>query len=149
MLNGEGIYRKLREMLWDECEKTSKLLNNLLDKKEIHFNKNSPPQSTYHVLYGKIPKYFSCLSVFGGIVILNTSYSRLNYKIKNKGTMEIFLGYYNRHVSNVYRMFNLTTQSIIISHDISWMNINYGICNSHINNDHDSPNVKEKYKKIK
>ena len=39
--------------------------------------------------------------------------------------MLIFLGYSTRHGSNVYRMFNLTLQSIIISRDISCLKVNY------------------------
>ena len=69
MLNGEGIYGQLRENLWAECAKTATLLNNILANKKIHSEKDPPPQSPYQVFYGKIPKYFSGLRVFGEIGI--------------------------------------------------------------------------------
>ena len=64
MLNGAGIYGKLRESLWEECAKTATLLNHVLSKKEIHSGKTTPPQSPFQVFYGKIPKYFPGLRVF-------------------------------------------------------------------------------------
>ena len=119
MINGEGIYCKLREKLWEECSKMATLLNNVLVKKEIHYGKTSPPQSPYQVFYGKIPNYFSGLKVFREIGVLKTTYSRLQSKLHNKGSTEIFVGYSTRHGTNVYRMFNLSTQSISISRDIT------------------------------
>ena len=119
------------------------LLNNVLSNKEIHSGKTSPPQSPYQVFYGKIPKYFSGLRVFGEIGILKTSYFRLQSKLQNKGDMAIFVGYSTRHVNNVYCMFNLTTQSISISRDITWLKVNYGKWKSRVKKVHDSPNKKE------
>ena len=45
--------------------------------------------------------------------------------ILNKCCTEIFLGYSTRHVTNVYIIFNITTKSISISHDIYCLNITY------------------------
>ena len=143
MLNGEGIYGKLREKLWEECSKTSTLLNNILDNKKIHSEKYPPPQSPYQVFYGNLPKYFFGLKVFGEIGILKTTYSRLQYKLHNKGSTVIFLGYSTRHGTNIYCMFNLSTQSIIISRDITWINVKYGKWKSHVNNSNDSSKKKE------
>ena len=145
MLNRSDIYGQLQENLWSECAKTSTLLNNVLYKKEIHYDKKSPPQSPYQVFYVKLPKYFLGLRVFVDIGILKTSYLRLQSKLLNKGTMEIFVGYSTRNVYNVYIMFNLTTQSIRISPDISWMNVNYGKWKSHVKKGHDPTFNKEKF----
>ena len=143
MLNGAGIYGQLREKLWEECEKMATLLNNISVHKKIHSEKDQQPQSPYQVFYGKLPKYFSGLKVFGEIGILKTTYSRLQSKLHNKGSTEIFIGYSTRHGTNVYRMFNLTTQSISISHDITWLNVKYGKWKSQINNAHDPSQQKE------
>ena len=91
MLNGEGIYGQLRENLWEECAKTATLLNNVLSNKKIHYGKDQPPQSPYRVFYGKLPKYFSGLIVFGEIGFLKTSYSRLQSNLNKKGSMAIFV----------------------------------------------------------
>ena len=143
MLNGEGIYSQLHENLWDEFSNTATLLNNVLSKKDINSYKNSPPHYSYQVLYGKLPKYFSGLSVVVEIGIFKTSYLRLQSKLINKVTMTIFLGYSTRNVSNIYRMFSLTTQSVSISCDISWMNLNYGKWKSRVKKGHDPPFNKE------
>ena len=148
MLNGEGIYGHIRENLWEECTKTATLLNNILYHKKINSEKYRPPQSPYQVFYGKIPKYFSGLKVFGEIGILKTSYSRLQSKLNNKGSTAIFIGYSTRHGTNVYRMFNLTTQSIIISRDITWLKVKYGKWKSRINNAHDPSQQKEQLHEI-
>ena len=115
MLNGEGIYGQLLENIWEECEKMSTLLKNILSNKKIHSEKNSTTSG-----------------------ILKTSYSWLQSKIQNKGSEEIFLGYSTRHGTNVYHMFNLSTQSINISHDSTWLNGKYGKWKSCVDNSHDS-----------
>ena len=56
-------------------KKTSTLLNNILTNKNIHSEKTPPPKSPYQVFYNKIQKYFSGISVFGEIGILETTYS--------------------------------------------------------------------------
>lgn len=99
---------------------------NVFSKKKIHSGKTPPPQSPYQVFYGKIPKYFSGIKVFGEIGILKTSYLRLQSKLQNKVSMEIFVVYSTIHGTNVYHMFNLTTQSIRISREITWINVKYG-----------------------
>ena len=116
----------MREKIWAECAKTATLLNNVLANKNVHSGKDQPPQSPYQVFYGKLPKYFSGLKVFGEIGIFKMSYSRLQSKLNNKGSTAIFVGYSTRHGNNVYRMFNLTTHSISISRDITWINLKYG-----------------------
>ena len=57
--------------------------------------------------------------------------------------MSIFVGYSTRHGTNIYRMFNLTTKSISISRDITWLNVKYGKWKSRINNAHDPSKQKE------
>ena len=57
--------------------------------------------------------------------------------------MEIFVVYSTMHGTNVYHMFNLSTQSISISRDIAWINVKYGKWKSRINNSHDPSNQKE------
>ena len=38
----------------------------------------------------------------------------------------MFVGYADNHAGNVYRFVNLKTKKIILSRDITWMNILYG-----------------------
>ena len=116
---------------------------NILDNKKIHSEKDLPPQSPYQVFYCKITKYFLGLKFFGENGILKTTYSRLQSKLYNKGSMAIFVGYSTIHITNVYHMFNLSTQSISISHDINWLNVKYGKWKYRVNNAHDSSKKKE------
>ena len=70
---------------------------------------------------------------------MKTVYSRLHSKIQNKVSTEIFVGYSTSHGTNVYRMFNLKTKSIIVISEILWLKVNYGKWKSSIEKDHDPP----------
>jgi hypothetical protein len=55
-----------------------------------------------------------------------TTKDKILAKLTNQGTTCMFVGYTEYHSSNVYRMLNLTTNSIINSQDIIWLNKTYG-----------------------
>ena len=133
------VHVKQRRYLWWNSQKSLVWMfqyiynhEKYIFKTEYHSENYSPPQSPYQVFYVKLPKYFSGLRVFGEIGILKTYYSRLQSKLQNKGSTEIFVGYSTRNFPNIYIMFNLTTQSISISREISWINVNYGKWNSRV-----------------
>ena len=42
MLYDSGIYRQLRENIWEECAMTDTLLNNVLANKKTHSEKPPP-----------------------------------------------------------------------------------------------------------
>jgi hypothetical protein len=62
--------------------------------------------------------------MFGEVGLVNTK-ERIQAKLSNRGTPCMFIGYTEHHSRDVYRMLNLTTNSIINSRDIIWLNKTY------------------------
>jgi hypothetical protein len=58
--------------------------------------------------------------MFGEVGVVTTK-ERIQAKLSNGGTTCMFVGYAEHHSSDVYRMLNLTTNSIINSRDIIWL----------------------------
>jgi hypothetical protein len=54
-----------------------------------------------------------------------TTKERIQAKLSNRGTACMFVGYTEHHSRDVYRMLNLTTNSIIKTQDIIWLNKTY------------------------
>ena len=50
----------------------------------------------------------------------------ISAKLKNKGETMIFVGYCLSHSPHTYRMFNMKTEHVVFSRDISWLNMTYG-----------------------
>jgi hypothetical protein len=55
-----------------------------------------------------------------------TTKDKIQAKLTNRGTTCMFAEYTEYHSRDVYRMLNLTTNSIINSRDIIWLNKTYG-----------------------
>jgi hypothetical protein len=62
--------------------------------------------------------------MFGEVGVVTTK-ERKQAKLSNRGTTCMFVGYTEHHSRDVYRMLNLTTNSIINSRDIIWLNKTY------------------------
>jgi hypothetical protein len=65
------------------------------------------------------------LEIFGEVGVV-TSKDKIQAKLINRGTTRKFVGYTGHHSKDVYRMSNLTTNSLIISRDIICLNKTYG-----------------------
>lgn len=126
MINGAGIYDELRQYLWDECARTETLLHNIIIKNE---NTKSP----FELFYNTKCKILNELIVFGEMGVVKTNYDTITAKLKDKGETMLFIGYSLNHGTNVYRILNLKTRGITVSHDIIWLNIKYGKWLEHIN----------------
>jgi hypothetical protein len=65
--------------------------------------------------------------MFGKVGVV-TIKEKIQAKLINQGTTCMFVGFTEYHSRDVYRILNLTTNSIIISCDIIWLNktTNYG-----------------------
>ena len=50
----------------------------------------------------------------------------LTNKLSDKGMKAIFVGYAEKHAGNVYRFINPSTNRIVLSHDIKWVERKYG-----------------------
>jgi hypothetical protein len=81
----------------------------------------------FELLYGEKPKLHDNLKMFGEVGVVTTK-DKIQAKLSNRGTTCMFVGYTEHHSRDVYRMLNLTTNSIINSRDITWLNKTYGEC---------------------
>jgi hypothetical protein len=66
------------------------------------------------LLYGEKPTLHNYLKIFGEVGVVTTK-DKLKAKLSNRGTTYMFVGYMEDHSRDVYRMLNLTTNSIINS----------------------------------
>ena len=83
MLNGEGIFGEIREILWFEGYNIEKLLYNILYKKVYH-SEESSTQYYYQVFYRKLPKYFSVFISFGENGILKQYITEYNLNFRTR-----------------------------------------------------------------
>jgi hypothetical protein len=89
-----------------------------------HYFKKLSFKSPFELLYGEKPKLQDNLKIFGEVGVVTTK-ERIQAKLSNRGTTCMFVGYTEHHSRDVYRMLNLTTNSIINFRDIIWLNKTY------------------------
>jgi hypothetical protein len=82
-------------------------------------------KSPFELLYGKKPTLHNNLKIFGEVGLVTTK-DKIQAKLTNRGTIYMFVEYTEHHWSDVYRILNLTANSIINSRDIIWLNKTYG-----------------------
>jgi hypothetical protein len=117
MLNGADLESKLRDKIWAECVMNVTYLSNIISTK-------SSFKSPFELLYGDKPKLHDNLKMFGEVGV-ETTKERIQAKLKNRGTTCMLVGYTEHHSRDVYRMLNLTTNSIINSQDVIWLSKTY------------------------
>jgi hypothetical protein len=117
MLNGAGLDGELRDKIWAECVMNVTYLSNIMSTK-------SSFKSPFELLYGEKPKLHNNPKMFGEVGVVTTK-KRIQAKLSNRGTTCMFFGYTEHHSRDVYRMLNLTTNSIINSRDIIWLGKTY------------------------
>ena len=84
-------------------------------------------QSPYEKFYGVRTKYEEHLRTFcemGIVTISNTN--KTKSKLADRGIPCVFVGYARNHAGNVYRMFNMKTNKVMITRDIIWIGKFYG-----------------------
>jgi hypothetical protein len=77
------------------------------------------------LLHGEKPILYDNLKIFDEVGVVTTK-DKIQAKLSNRGITCMFVGYTDHHSRDVYRMLNLTTNSIINSQDIIWLNKTYG-----------------------
>jgi hypothetical protein len=107
VLNGSGLKGELRDKIWAECVMNVTYLSNIISTK-------SSFKSPFELLYGEKPILHNNLKMFGEVGEV-TKKERIQAKMRNRGTTCMFVGYTEHHSRDVYRMLNLTTNSIINS----------------------------------
>jgi len=101
--------------------------NNIEDEFALvttHTIRKGTTHTPYYLFYGSDAPYTQHLQVFGKLAIvkvLNTT-----NKLSDRGMKAIFVGYADKHVSNVYRFINPNTNKIILSRDVKWLERKYG-----------------------
>jgi hypothetical protein len=110
MLNGANLEGELRDKIWAECVMNVNYLSNIISTK-------SKFKSPFELLYVEKPTLHNNLKIFGEVGVVTTK-EKIQAKLTNRGTTCIFVGYTEHHSRDVYRMLNLTTNSIINSRDI-------------------------------
>jgi transposase InsO family protein len=114
MLNEDGLEGELRDKIWAACVMNVTYLSNIMSTK-------SSFKSQFELFYGEKTKLHDNLKMLGEVGVITTK-DKIQAKLSNRGTTCMFVGYTEHHSRDVYRMLNLTTNSIINSRDIIWLN---------------------------
>ena len=80
-------------------------------------------RTPHYLLYGSNAPYAKHLQVFGKLGIVKVL--QLTNKLSDKGMKAIFVGYADKHAGNVYRFINPSTNRIILSRDVKWLERKY------------------------
>ena len=117
MLNTARLGESKRRLLWSECAATATKLQNITmeDTKTPHQH-----------LFDELPKYARNLKTFGEIGVCKDNSKRKKAKLENKGKHAMFVGYADNHAGDVFRMLNLSTNKIITTRDVIWIQKMYG-----------------------
>jgi hypothetical protein len=76
----------------------------------------------YQLLFGSKHKLPESLRSFGEVGVVTTK-SNIQGKLRNRGTVCMFVGYSVYHAHDVYCMLNLETDHVINSRDIQWLKL--------------------------
>ena len=114
-LNYAGLKDRLRNGVWAEFARTVTFLSNITVLK-------SRDECPYQLLFGSKPKLPESLKAFGEVGLVTTK-NKIQGKLRNRGTVCMFVGYSVDHAHDVYRMLNLETNRIINSRDIKWLKL--------------------------
>jgi hypothetical protein len=114
-LNCAGLKDRVRHGVWAECANTVTFLSNITALK-------SKDVCPYQLLFGSKPKLPESLRSFGEVGVVTTK-SNIQGKLRNRGTVCMFVGYSVDHAHDVYCMLNLETDHVIISRDIKWLKL--------------------------
>ena len=120
MFDHSGIPMDMRKGLWCECANTAQKLHNILVSSKT-------PVPPYNQFYETNAPYLRALRTFGEIgVVTHYKNKQMRSKLDDRGRPCMFVGYPDNHVNDVYRMFDLQTEAIITTRDITWLSKMYG-----------------------
>jgi hypothetical protein len=100
-LNCTGLKYSLRNGVWAECAGTVTFLSNITAVK-------SREVCPHQLLFGSKPRLPESLRCFGEIGVVTTK-SNIQGKLRNRGTVCMFVVYSVDHAHNVYQMLNSET----------------------------------------
>ena len=75
-------------------------------------------------MFGNKSHCVNNLRLFGEMGVVTTK-EKIQGKLKDRGTVCMFVGYPPSHACDVYRMLNMSTRHVIKSRDIKWLHKTY------------------------
>ena len=119
MINYMGFTVKKRQEMWCEAAQTATMLDNVM----VQEKGGKPPMK----FYGEDPKYAKYLRTFGEIGMTAISSNKVGKtKLDPRGHSSIFVGYSLDHPGDTYCFINLSTERIIHSRDVKWLDKTWG-----------------------
>ena len=118
MMAHAGLHENLNTGLCSKCTATTTKSENIMVKphEEKCAHKN---------FYEKIREYAKYLRNFGEMGFVR-SIATVKEKPENLGKTCMFLDYAKNHTGGKYRMLNLRSKRILLSHDVIWINKTQG-----------------------
>jgi hypothetical protein len=113
ILNGAGLKDEVRSGIWTECASTATFYSNILLT-------NGRSKSPQELMFGNKSHCVNNLRLFGKMGVVTTK-EKIQGKLKDRGTVCMFVGYPPSHACNIYRMLNMSTRHVIKSRDIKWL----------------------------
>ena len=106
-----------RHLFWTAAANTVTNLENITIRK-------GTTRTPHYLFYGSDAPYTHHLQIFGKLAkvkVLN-----LTNNLSDKGMKAIFVGYAEKHAGNVYKFVNPSTNKIVLSRDMKWLERKYG-----------------------
>ena len=117
MMSEAGFTKRMRALMWCKAASTDTRLSNIIVK-------TNETKSAYEKFYNKKPRYARSLKTFGKIDIAK-DISTILTKIESRERVCMFVGYPENHANDVFRLFNMKSTKILLSHDVQWLNVKW------------------------
>jgi len=78
-------------------------------------------QSPHQKVFGTAPRFVNHLQTFGEMGVVAEHTKKIRSKLADRGKTCIFVGYANRHAGEVYRMYDIKTNKVITTRDVTWL----------------------------
>ena len=101
-----------RSMLWEECANTM----TYLEVMQVKIGEKSP----YELFYKRPPKLIKNLVRWGKRCIIKDGYRKIRRKLKNRGTKEMFVGYFPHHPRGTLRFIKENNRQFVVTRNYTW-----------------------------
>ena len=117
-LNSAKLTKSLRGWLWAECATVAIQVHNLLVNK-------SNEKCAHEKFCKSIPGYTKHLKVFGEMGTVRAYDKTIKAKLENSGRVCMFVGYADRHVTDIYCIYDIGTLGGKLTRDVIWLDKRY------------------------
>ncbi len=119
MMNQAGFTREMRANMWAECARIATMLENSMPDYVGEY----PPIVKFK---GEQYNWVYSLRTFGEMAVLLDNATATQDKLTDRGRVCMFVGYSDEHPRHTYRFVNLSTNRVVISRDVKWLNKTWG-----------------------